>query len=76
MRPVRRRNAKRTHIVARSIYIASPSAGTGKSTVALGLEAMGRRAGELLLDAVAGRPRAGTTTMPTRLVVRDSTVGR
>ena len=37
MRPVRRRNAKRTHIVARSIYIASPSAGTGKSTVALGL---------------------------------------
>ena len=45
------------------------------TTVALGLEALGRRAGELLLDAVAGRPSAGTTTLPTRLVVRDSTVG-
>ncbi|WP_432494671.1 LacI family DNA-binding transcriptional regulator [Kineococcus auxinigenes] len=45
------------------------------TTVALGLEAMGRRAGELLLDAVAGNRVAGTTTMPTRLVVRASTVG-
>ena len=35
----RRRDAKRTYTVARSIYIASPSAGTGKSTVALGLVA-------------------------------------
>lgn len=46
------------------------------TTVALGLEALGRRAGELLLDAVAGRPSAGTTTLPTRLVVRESSVGR
>ncbi|WP_432548760.1 LacI family DNA-binding transcriptional regulator [Kineococcus sp. SYSU DK004] len=45
------------------------------TTVALGLEALGRRAGELLLDAVAGRPTRGTTTTPTRLVVRESTVG-
>jgi LacI family transcriptional regulator len=44
------------------------------TTVNLGLEALGRRAGELLLDAVAGRPSPGTTTMPTRLVVRESTV--
>ncbi|NAZ84817.1 LacI family DNA-binding transcriptional regulator [Kineococcus indalonis] len=45
------------------------------TTVALGLEAMGRRAGELLLEAVAGRRAPGTTVMPTRLVVRESTVG-
>ncbi|WP_369056018.1 LacI family DNA-binding transcriptional regulator [Kineococcus terrestris] len=45
------------------------------TTVALGLEALGRRAGELLLDAVAGHPVRGTTTTPTRLVVRESTVG-
>ena len=45
------------------------------ATVALGLEALGRRAGELLLDAVAGHPSPGTTTLPTRLVVRESTVG-
>jgi len=44
------------------------------TTVNLGLEALGRRAGELLLDAVAGRPSPGTTTMPTRLVVRESTL--
>jgi LacI family transcriptional regulator len=44
------------------------------TTVNLGLEALGRRAGELLLRAVAGSPSAGTTTMPTRLVVRQSTV--
>ncbi|WP_432514500.1 LacI family DNA-binding transcriptional regulator [Kineococcus sp. SYSU DK001] len=44
------------------------------TTVNLGLEALGRRAGELLLDAVAGSPSPGTTTMPTRLVVRQSTV--
>ncbi|WP_337061269.1 LacI family DNA-binding transcriptional regulator [Kineococcus sp. G2] len=45
------------------------------TTVALGLEAMGRRAGELLLDAVAGRTSPGTSVLPTRLVVRESTVG-
>ena len=45
------------------------------TTVALGLEAMGRRAGELLLEAVAGRGAPGTTVMPTRLVVRESTLG-
>ncbi|WP_432543489.1 LacI family DNA-binding transcriptional regulator [Kineococcus sp. SYSU DK002] len=44
------------------------------TTVNLGLEALGRRAGELLLRAVAGSPSPGTTTMPTRLVVRQSTV--
>ncbi|GAA0308967.1 LacI family DNA-binding transcriptional regulator [Kineococcus aurantiacus] len=44
------------------------------TTVNLGLEALGRRAGELLLEAVAGDPSPGTTTMPTRLVVRESTV--
>ena len=36
-RGTRRRDAEGTHTVARSIYIASPNAGTGKSTVALGL---------------------------------------
>ena len=45
------------------------------TTVALGLEALGRKAGELLLAAVAGNPAPGTTTLPTRLVVRESTVG-
>lgn len=44
------------------------------TTVNLGLEALGRRAGELLLDAVAGTTSSGSTTMPTRLVVRQSTV--
>jgi LacI family transcriptional regulator len=44
------------------------------TTVNLGLEALGRRAGELLLQAVAGEPSPGTTTLPTRLVVRESTV--
>ncbi|WP_432525811.1 LacI family DNA-binding transcriptional regulator [Kineococcus mangrovi] len=44
------------------------------TTVNLGLEALGRRAGELLLQAVAGSPSPGTTTLPTRLVVRESTV--
>ena len=44
------------------------------TTVNLGLEALGRRAGELLLQAVAGAPSPGTTTLPTRLVVRESTV--
>ncbi len=44
------------------------------TTVNLGLEALGRRAGELLLQAVAGEPTPGTTTLPTRLVVRESTV--
>ncbi|PRY16765.1 LacI family DNA-binding transcriptional regulator [Kineococcus rhizosphaerae] len=44
------------------------------TTVNLGLEALGRRAGELLLAAVAGTASPGMTTMPTRLVVRESTV--
>lgn len=43
------------------------------TTVSLGLEALGRRAGELILDAVAGRAVGGTTVIPTRLVIRGST---
>jgi LacI family transcriptional regulator len=45
------------------------------TTVDLRLEALGRRGAELLLEAVAGRPQPGTTRVPPRLVVRESTVG-
>jgi LacI family transcriptional regulator len=45
------------------------------TTVDLRLEALGRRGAELLLEAVAGRPQPGTTRVPPRLVVRESTTG-
>ena len=45
------------------------------TTVDLRLEALGRCGAELLLEAVAGRPQPGTTWLPPRLVVRESTVG-
>jgi LacI family transcriptional regulator len=44
------------------------------TTVDLQLEELGRRAAELLRDAIAGRPRPGTTSLPSRLVIRESTV--
>lgn len=46
------------------------------TTVDLRLEALGRRGAELLLDAVAGQPRPGTTRLSPRLVARESTLGR
>lgn len=45
------------------------------TTVDLRLEELGRRAAELLLDAVAGRPHSGTLRVAPRLVVRESTLG-
>jgi LacI family transcriptional regulator len=44
------------------------------TTVDLELEELGRRAAQMLLDAMAGRPHHGTLEMPTRLVVRTSTL--
>jgi LacI family transcriptional regulator len=44
------------------------------TTVDLQLEELGRRAAELLRDTIAGRPRPGTTSLPSRLVIRESTV--
>ncbi|MBA8792445.1 LacI family transcriptional regulator [Friedmanniella endophytica] len=43
------------------------------TTVDLRLEELGRRAAELLLDAIAGRPHHGRELMPMRLVPRAST---
>jgi LacI family transcriptional regulator len=45
------------------------------TTVDLRLDELGRRAAELLLDAVAGRPHSGTVRVAPRLVVRESTLG-
>jgi LacI family transcriptional regulator len=42
------------------------------TSVDLNLEAIGRRAGELLLAAIAGRPCAGVHELPCRLVIRES----
>lgn len=42
------------------------------TTVDLALEQIGRRAGELLLDAIEGRPSPGAHTIPCRLIVRES----
>ncbi|RKS73901.1 LacI family transcriptional regulator [Motilibacter peucedani] len=42
------------------------------TSVDLNLEAVGRRAGELLLAAIDGRPSPGVHSLPCRLVVRDS----
>ncbi len=43
------------------------------TTVDLRLEDLGRRAAELLLDAIDGRPHHGVERRPTRLVTREST---
>ena len=43
------------------------------TTVDLQLEQLGRRAAEMLLDAIAGRPHRGTELMPMRLITREST---
>jgi LacI family transcriptional regulator len=45
------------------------------TTVDLQLEDLGRRGAELLLDAIAGRPHPGVTSLPPRLVIRESTAG-
>jgi LacI family transcriptional regulator len=42
------------------------------TTLDLNLEAIGRRAGELLLAAIAGHPSPGVHTLRCRLVVRES----
>lgn len=42
------------------------------TTVDLDLTALGRRAGESLIDVIGGRPQSGTIRMPCHLVVRDS----
>ena len=42
------------------------------TSVDLNLEAIGRRAGELLLAAIAGRPSPGVHALPCRLVIRES----
>lgn len=44
------------------------------TTVDPDLEHLGRTAGRLLLDAIDGRPSHGITALPTRLVLRGSTV--
>lgn len=44
------------------------------TTVEPGLEHLGRIAGQMLLDAIDGRPHHGVTTIPTRLVTRGSTL--
>jgi LacI family transcriptional regulator, galactose operon repressor len=44
------------------------------TTVDLELEELGRRAARMLLDAVGGEPHSGALEMPTRLVVRGSTL--
>jgi LacI family transcriptional regulator len=45
------------------------------TTVDLLLEELGRCAAEFLLDAIAGRPHPGVTSLTPRLVIRDSTAG-
>jgi LacI family transcriptional regulator len=45
------------------------------TTVDLQLEELGRRAARMLLDAVGGQPHHGSLVLPTRLVVRGSTLG-
>jgi LacI family transcriptional regulator len=44
------------------------------TTVDLELEELGRAAARMLLDAVAGQPHRGVVELPTRLVVRGSTL--
>jgi LacI family transcriptional regulator len=43
------------------------------TTVDMRLPSLGRRAAELLLDSIDGRPSAGEHAMPCELVVRGST---
>ncbi len=45
------------------------------TTVALDLTEVGRTAAQLLLDAVQGSHRPGAVVLPTRLVLRASTIG-
>ncbi|GGK77702.1 LacI family DNA-binding transcriptional regulator [Mangrovihabitans endophyticus] len=45
------------------------------TTVDLQLEELGRCAAGFLLDAIAGRPRPGVTSLAPRLVIRESTAG-
>jgi LacI family transcriptional regulator len=42
------------------------------TTVDLGLEEIGRRAGDLLLAAIDGHPAPGLHVVPSHLVVRES----
>ena len=44
------------------------------TTVDLELEELGRRAARMLLDAMGGQPHRGVVELPTRLVVRGSTL--
>jgi LacI family transcriptional regulator len=45
------------------------------TSVDLRLEDLGRRAANLLLDAIAGKPHRGVLELPTQLVTRESTLG-
>lgn len=45
------------------------------TTVDLELTELGRRAAQLLIQAIGGDPQPGLLTMPTRLVARESTLG-
>ncbi|WP_129664102.1 LacI family DNA-binding transcriptional regulator [Phytoactinopolyspora endophytica] len=45
------------------------------TTVDMRLEELGQRAGELLLNAIAGRPSHGTEMVAPRLITRESTLG-
>ena len=45
------------------------------TSVDLGLEDLGRRAANLLLDAIAGSPHHGVLELPAQLVPRESTLG-
>jgi LacI family transcriptional regulator len=45
------------------------------TTVDLRLDELGRVAAGLLLDAIAGRPHPGVTSLAPRLVIRESTLG-
>lgn len=44
------------------------------TSVDMTFEMLGRRAAQLLVDAICGRPGHGVETMPVRIVVRGSTV--
>jgi LacI family transcriptional regulator len=46
------------------------------TTVDLRLEELGRVAAGLLLDAIAGQPHPGVTSLAPRLVIRESTLGQ
>lgn len=45
------------------------------TSVALELDRVGRRAAEMLLDAISGRPHSGVESITPRLVARASTLG-